>query len=227
MTMRYTPFLALALLAAGMAPAAAVEADKPHQLVDEAVVTVETLLRDKQIGPNLASALAKARGVLIVPALIKGGFIVGGAGGSGVLLARMADGGWSSPAFITIGEASIGLQIGGSVSEVMLVVNTEKGLNSILRRKLTLGANVEIAVGPIGAGMGAQTTAAVGADVWTYARSRGLFAGGAFDGAYIEPREDWNLIYYGQRVGSKDITTNPSINNPHAKALRDALARPR
>ncbi len=227
MTMRLTPLIALALLAAGMAPAAAVEADKPHQLVDEAVVTVETLLRDKQIGPNLASALAKARGVLIVPALIKGGFIVGAAGGSGVLLARMADGGWSSPAFITIGEASIGLQIGGSVSEVMLVVNTEKGLDSILSRKLTLGAEVEIAVGPIGAGMGAQTTAAVGADVWTYARSRGLFAGGAFDGAYIEPRDDWNLIYYGQRLGSKDITTNPSINNPHAKSLRDALARPR
>ena len=227
MAMRLTVPIALALLAASLSPAAAVDADKPIQLVEDAVITVETLLRDENLGGNLANALDKARGVLIVPALIKAGLIIGGAGGSGVLLARAADGGWSSPAFVTVSEASIGLQIGGSVSEVMLVVNTEKGLNSILRRKVTLGADIEVALGPMGAGIGAQTTPAVGADIWVYARSRGLFAGGALDGTYIEPRDDWNLIYYGQRVGAKDIATNPSIVNPHAQPLRDALAKRR
>ncbi len=227
MTMRLTVSIALALLITSLTPVAAVEADRPQKLVTDAAITVETLLRDENLGGRLAFALEKARAVLIVPALLKGGFILGGARGSGVLLARTADGGWSSPAFITVGKVSIGLQIGGSVSEVMLVVNTEKGLNSILRRRITLGADVEIAVGARGAGIGAQTTPAVGADIWTFARSRGLFAGGAIDGAYIEPRDDWNLIYYGQRVGAKDITTNPSIVNPQANALRNALAKKR
>jgi len=225
MIMKLTIPIALAFFIASAKPVAAVDADEPHQIVDKAVITIAALLGDENYGNILAVALNNAHGVVIVPSLIKVGFIVGRGGGSGVLLARTADGGWSSPAFVTLGQASIGLQIGGSVSEVMLVVNTVKGLNSILHRKVTLGVDIEIAVGHMGAGLGAQTTVERGADVWTFSHSSGLIMGAAFDGTYIEPRDDWNFIYYGQRVSSKDIATNPNIVNSHAQSLRDALAK--
>lgn len=225
MIMKLTIPIALAFLMASAAPVAAVDADEPHKIVDEAAITLATLLNEENLGGPLDAALKNAHGVVIVPSLIKVGIIVGRGGGSGVLLARTADGGWSSPAFVTLGQASIGLQIGGSVSQMMLVVNTVKGLNSILHRKVTLGVDVEVAVGHVGAGLGAQTTVERGADVWTFSRSSGLIIGAAFDGTYIEPRDDWNFIYYGQRVGSKDIATNPNIVNSHAQSLRDALAK--
>jgi lipid-binding SYLF domain-containing protein len=204
---------------------AAEDADRPQQIVNEASTTVDVLAKDDSIGPHLIGALRKAKGVLVIPSLLKAGFIIGAAGGSGVLLGRYGDGGWSAPSFITMGEASIGLQIGGSVSEVIFVINSEKAMMAIMDSKVTLGADLEIAVGPIGANIGAQTSLAAGKDVWVFARSQGLFAGGAFDGAYLEPRNDWNNLYYGEPVQARAITTSPTITNPGADALRRALAR--
>jgi lipid-binding SYLF domain-containing protein len=224
---RHINALSAAIFALAMAAgeAFAEDADRPQQIVNEATSTVGVLTSDENMGTHVVNALRNAQGVLIVPTLIKGGFIIGGAGGSGVLLARREDGSWSPPAFITMGEASLGLQIGGSVSEVMFVINTDKAMQAIMNSKVTLGADVEVAVGPIGANIGAQTSMAAGKDVWAFARSQGLFAGGAFDGAYLEPRNDWNALYYGQPVEAPEITTSPTIANAQADGLRQALAQ--
>ena len=219
-------FVALTMTFGGLRVGAE-DADRPQQIVNEASTTVDVLAKDENIGPHLIGALRNAKGVLVIPSLLKGGFIIGAAGGSGVLLGQYGDGVWSAPAFITMSEASIGLQIGGSVSEVMFIINSDKAMKAIMDSKVTLGADLEIAVGPIGANIGAWTSLAVGADVWVwvFARSQGLFAGGAFDGAYLEPRNDWNRLYYGETVESRAITTSPAITNPGADALRQALAR--
>ena len=206
--------------------AQAADADRPQQLVNEARTTLDSLNKDSNISPNLKLALVKAKGVLIVPSFIKGGFILGGAGGSGVLLARLPDGNWSAPAFITMGEASIGLQIGGSVSEFVFVINNDKALDAVISKKVTFGADIELAAGPFGANVGAQTSMSAGKDMWAFARSQGLFAGGALDGAYIEPRNDWNALYYSQKLEARQIIAAPVIaNNRDADELRATLAR--
>lgn len=217
---------AVAVFAVASFAAQAADADRPQQLVNEARTTLDSLNKDSNIGPNLKSTLAKAKGVMIVPSFIKGGFIVGGAGGSGVLLAKLPDGSWSQPAFITMGEASIGLQIGGSVSEFVFVINNDKALEAVISKKVTFGADVELAAGPFGANVGAQTAMSAGKDMWAFARSQGLFAGGAFDGAYIEPRNDWNALYYSQKLEARQITSAAAIGNMHdADELRATLQR--
>jgi SH3 domain-containing YSC84-like protein 1 len=217
---------AVAIFAFASFAAEAADADRPQQLVNEARTTLDTLFKDGNIGPNLKSALTKAKGVMIVPTFIKGGFIVGGAGGSGVLLAKLPDGSWSQPAFVTVGEASIGLQIGGSVSEFVFVINNDKALDAMITKKVTIGADLELAAGPFGANIGAQTAMSAGKDIWAFARSQGLFAGGAFDGAYIEPRNDWNALYYLQKIEAKQITATAVVGTMHdADELRVSLQR--
>lgn len=217
---------AVALFAVVGFAAQAADADRTQQLVNEARTTLDTLNKDTYIGPNLKSALANAKGVMIVPSFIKGGFIIGAAGGSGLLLAKLPDGSWSQPAFITMGEASIGLQIGGSVSEFVFVINNEKALEAIIAKKVTFGADIELAAGPFGANMGAQTAMSAGKDMWAFARSQGLFAGGAFDGAYIEPRNDWNALYYAQKLDARQIVSGTGLGAMHdAEELRATLKR--
>ncbi len=215
----------LSAVALGGVNVNAEDVDRPQQIVNEASTTVEVLTKDENFESALVGALRNAKGVLVIPSLIKGGFIVGAAGGSGVLIGKYADGTWSAPSFITMGEASVGLQVGGSVSEIMFVINSDKAMQAIIDSKVTLGADVEVAVGPIGGKIGARTSLAVGTDVWAFARSQGLFLGGAFDGAYIEPRNDWNKLYYGEAVEAREITKSPLITNAGSDALRQALAR--
>lgn len=217
----FAPALALLVLIAG--PAAAVEADRPQELIDEAKIAVSVLARDENMGDDVKSAIRRAHAVIIVPSLIKGGFILGGGGGSGVMLVR-TDAGWSAPAFVTMGEASIGLQLGASISEVLFTVMTEKGKAAMLDDKVRFGADIEAVAGPVGASRGAGSTTELAADIFTYAAGQGLFIGGAFESAYFEKRDDWNTLYYGQNVSAEQIVADPAITNPGADALRAALA---
>ncbi len=194
-------------------------------LLAEAEVALAALRKEPNIGDNFKSALARARAIYIVPELIKGGFIFGGEGGTGVLLARRPEGGWSAPAFIVMGGATIGLQIGGQVSQVAFTIMTDDGLAAILNNKVKIGADLSVAVGIRGAGTEAATTTAVGADMYQFALSKGLFGGGTVDGAVLEPRDSWNAaIYGGQYKTARDIVTDRSLNPPEADNLRAALA---
>lgn len=207
------------LLVSIAAPALAQEVSDEQNLVNKAQQTLQTFAAD----PDMAwfrNHLRDAKGLFIVPNVVRGGFIFGGSGGSGVLLTRDGrTGEWSYPAFYTMGSVSFGLQAGVDVSEVALMVMTEKGLDSFLSGSFKLGADVSVAAGPVGAGAAAQT-----ADVIAFSRAKGVYGGLSVSGAVIEPRESWDSAYYGRPVRSVDILVQRSVRNPQADPLRAAVA---
>jgi lipid-binding SYLF domain-containing protein len=163
----------------------------------------------------------KAKAVLIVPRLIKAGFIIGGSGGSGTLLALDdKTGTWSYPAFYTMGSGSFGLQIGGAADQVVLLVMTKKGLDSLLSSSFKLGADASVAAGPTGQGKAAAT-----ADILAYARSKGAFGGLTVEGSVIKIRDEWNKTYYGQTVRPLDILVLHKVVNTQADPLRQAVGK--
>lgn len=200
--------------------ATADEAEDAQRLVDKVRITVDVFRDDPQMGALRALA-RDAKALFIVPQLIKGGFILAGEGGTGILVTRK--GGWSAPAFYTMGAGSIGFQIGGQTSEVVLVLMTDRALDAVLQNKVKLGADVGVAAGPVGGGMETATTTNFRADIYTYAKSKGLFAGVSFEGAVIAERGKMNRAYYGQRVSPEDIVQSRSVDNPGASRLRTSL----
>lgn len=214
--------LAVALLAAPAARAA--DKADAEELVTEAQFTLAKLQKHKDLGPYVKAYLKRAKAVLIVPQLLKGGFIVGGEGGTGVLLARDEQGRWSYPAFYSMGAASFGLQIGGQSSEVLLLIMTGNGLQSILKDMVKIGGELDAAAGPYGAGVDASTTTNLDVDILSYSVAQGLYIGANFEGSVIVPRESLNAAYYGDRVGPDGIVLQGRVANPHADGLRDALA---
>ena len=138
--------LAAALFFASLSSANA--ATEPEEIVEKAALTMEKLLVDPEMS-ELRRYMNSAQAVLIVPRLFKGGLLVGGEGGSGVMLVRGTDGSWSSPAFYTLGGASFGLQIGGSVSEAVFTIMNEGAIDAILANQFKLGADASVAVGPV------------------------------------------------------------------------------
>ncbi|MEE8332465.1 MAG: lipid-binding SYLF domain-containing protein [Alphaproteobacteria bacterium] len=217
--------LLVTLLGFTAAPTAWAASDQ-QALVDKAALTAERLLADPQ-RPTLRKYMARAKGVLVVPSLIKGGFIFGIEGGSGVLLAR-GDKGWSHPSFFTIGAGSIGIQAGIQDAQVMLVIMTDKGLRAVIKRQFKFGVDASAAIGPgdgigAGAGVGSATTAGLGADIYSFSDTRGLFAGASFEGAAVVKREDWNRAYYGDDATTNRIVLEGKAANQGADRLRRAL----
>lgn len=168
------------------------------------------------------SLLREARGVAIIPGIIKAGFVVGGRHGRGVVLVRCQDGGWSNPIFVTLTGGSIGWQVGAQSTDLVLVFKTTRGVERILRNrgKLTLGADLSIAAGPVGREAAAATDAQLHAEIFSYSRSRGLFAGASFEGDALLIDHRGNDCFYGRRgVTPADIITNNGILIP-AVALK-------
>ncbi len=183
--------LAGALVMAPGRPAFANDKQEAAQIVDKARFTLESFTNDSTMGA-FRDLIKKADGVFIAPQVLKGAFVVGFSGGTGVLLVRdKKTGQWSEPAFYTIGEASFGLQAGGQSSEVILLLMTERGINSLLASSLKLGADAGVAAGPFGIGVSAAT-ANLSADILSFSRSKGLYGGVALDGAVVAIREGLN-----------------------------------
>jgi lipid-binding SYLF domain-containing protein len=217
------------LLAAGLcmpaAPARADDQSDAQQLVDKSRVTLEAFVGDKEMGPALKALLQKAKGVLIYPQVLRGAFIFGVSGGSGTLVAQDAQTKkWGGPAFYTIGETSFGLQAGGDASEVVLVALTERGITSLLSTSAKLGADVGVALGPVGAGAEAAT-ANLSADIVSYSRAKGLYAGMSVEGAVVATRGSLNKAYYGQEVSPTDILIRRTVSNPQAVGLIEAVTK--
>ncbi|MGI6657464.1 MAG: lipid-binding SYLF domain-containing protein [Desulfobulbus sp.] len=200
---------------------------QPGAYSESAVLVDRALLvyRGFQSNPDMGwfrSYANQARGILIVPQMLRGGFIIGGAGGRGVLLARdPVKGDWSSPAFYSLGSVSIGFQIGADASELILLVMTDKGLNSLLYTDYKLGADVAIAAGPMGGSAKAQT-----ADILAFGRARGVYGGVSLEGAMVRPLHAWNRQYYNQVVQVYDILISQKWHNPQADPLRAVLPGP-
>jgi len=193
--------------------------DEQQALVDNANASAKRFSAD----PDMAwfrDHLDDAEGVLIIPTSIKAGWIIGGSGGSGVMLARRPDIEWSYPAFYTMGSVTFGLQIGGEVSEIVLVIMSKAGRDAMLTNEFKLGADISVAAGPVGAGAKVQT-----ADVLAFSRTKGgLYGGLNIEGAVIATRESWNRSYYGEGVRAIDILVTGTASNPGADALRQTVA---
>lgn len=217
---RLAGLLATLLTLIGLSAPAAALTDQ-EQLVERARLAVTSMMSSEDY-PALAAYLRHARAALIVPELYKGGFIIGAEGGYGVLMVHYEGGGWSYPVFMSVAGGSVGLQIGGQVSELVLAVMTEEGLQSIFNRSATFGADANIAVIGMGAGLEARTGLYANADMYAFARNQGLFAGGALEGSVLTTMDEWNFRYYGQGALPNAIL-NGQVGNPHADMLRAAM----
>ena len=210
----------LALLVVLALPALAGDkADDAKQTVEAARATLKNFLSDPDM-TWIRDHFGAAKAVLIIPTLGKGGFIVGGSGGVGVLLTRDAKGRWSQPAFYRMGSVSIGLQAGGSSSEVLLFVQSQKGVDSFLSSSFKLGADASVAAGPVGQGAKASTS-----DILSFSRSKGAYLGASFEGSSINPSEELNKAFYGKEASPVDILVRGSVENKLADGLRMDLAK--
>ncbi len=223
--------MVLALFVTGMffvydTPAQASNREQVQLLVDRAQITLQEFMND----PNYAwlqDHIRDARGVLIFPQIIKGGFIWGGSGGTGVFMARdPRTGNWSDPAFYTIGSVTFGLQIGGEASQVVMLAMTQKAVDSLLASSVKLGGDVSVAIGPVGGG--AQANAgipSVTADFISFAKSKGLYAGLNLQGSVVAVRNGLNDAYYGKEVRPADIIVAHAVSNRGADELRAILRK--
>lgn len=140
--------------------------------------------------------LHRAKGLVVIPTFYKGGFIIGASGGKGVMLARdRGNGEWLGPVFYSVGGVSLGLQVGGQSSDIVLMIMTDKGLDAMLSTKVQLGASASIAAGPVGKGAEAGLV-----DVYSFARSKGAFVGVSLEGAVMTTSDKRNAAYYGEAV---------------------------
>ncbi|MBA4357562.1 MAG: lipid-binding SYLF domain-containing protein [Humidesulfovibrio sp.] len=215
---------ALGLLAGCYGAHNAPTPDSPHYeqgLVDKAAAVVRGMRKDPAFR-HIEVYLKNAKGVLVLPSVIKAGFIYGGQGGNGVLLARAADGAWSAPAFYTLGGGSIGLQIGVQEAAIVLVFMNDKAFLSAIDTGLTLGADATAAAGTAGITGEVATTHAF-KDVYYFADVGGLFAGVSLEGGVIHVRENMNKAYYGQMLTPRQIVLERKADARGAIMLKDAL----
>jgi lipid-binding SYLF domain-containing protein len=187
-------------------PVFAADKQKDEDTLRRANLLLQDMLNSKDISPTL---LSKASCVLLLPGVKKFGFGVGGSGGRGPLLCRTGqnfNGKWSAPAMYSVGGMSAGLQVGGSSSDFVLLLMTEKVVNQILNGKTKMGTDATAAAGP-----GATAASASDADILTYGRAKGLFAGVSLGGSTVEPDNDANSRLYGKTLTATDIVRGTDV----------------
>jgi SH3 domain-containing YSC84-like protein 1 len=218
-TRRTALFFIGATLLAGCATRP-VPSSEPDALVESARTTLSNFIRDPS-QTWIQQNLNRSRAVLIAPQIVRAGFVIGGSGGRGVLVAR--DGStWSGPAFYNLATASVGFQAGVDVSEAIIVVMTEKGLNSLLSNSFKMGGDASIAAGPVGASAGSTVTA----DLITFTRAKGVYGGLNLDGTVVTPNVAWNDAFFGgNNLLPPDILIRKTVVSPKARPLLAEIAQ--
>ena len=210
--------MVLAGCAEGQKPAGSVA---EQGIVDKALVTFRAFDADKDM-EWFHQNLKECKALLIVPNMLKAGFILGGSGGSGVLVARNEKtGDWTQPAFYTLGSVTLGLQIGGESAEVIMMIRTQKALDTLYTTEFKLGGDTSVAAGPLGVGAKSVVTA----DIVSFSKSKGLFAGLNLEGALVKVSADSNRAYYGKEVSPLDIIVKNAVSNPGSAGLREQLKK--
>jgi lipid-binding SYLF domain-containing protein len=203
------------------AAAAGTETEK----IDVAVEVLEQNLTipERGIPPQL---LKSAEGIAVIPGVLKVGFVVGGRYGTGVVMVRK-EGGWSPPVFISLTGGSLGWQIGAQSMDLILVFKTPRSVEGMMRGKVTLGADAAVAAGPVGRQVGGATDAALKAEIYSYSRSRGLFAGVSLEGSVLQIDDEANAAFYGREgIRAREIFAGKGIVLPPAAVkLHNALLR--
>ena len=223
-TIMRTYLNSLLLLPFLLASASALGATKEESRVADATDVVDQLLRipEQSIPPSL---LSRAYGIAVIPNMIKAGFVVGARHGKGVLVVRQPDNSWSNPAFVKFTGGSIGWQAGAQSTDIILVFKTRKGVDGISNGKLTLGADASVAAGPVGRHTEVATDLKFKAEVFSYSRSRGLFAGVALEGAGLTMDRKSNAAFYGsssitpEQIFSSTGNIAPTVANNFVQVL--------
>ena len=207
----------VALFFSVFSPAHAGREEKARLTVTEAAESVRYFTEDRNYRQlwNLAN---DAEAMIVIPRSVKAGFVFGGSGGNGVMLARGKDGQWSQPTFLRISSFSFGLQAGAEVSEIVLLVMTRRGVDQLLGSSVKLGADISVAAGPLGGGGKAQTT-----DILAFSRGQGLYGGVSVEGGVLKVNHKWNKAYYGKKVSPTDAIYLGKARNGHSNPLRNAV----
>jgi lipid-binding SYLF domain-containing protein len=213
----------MALLFGGVA-AWADDAQDARQLVEKAKLAVEQFQTDPNM-EGFRDLAKKAKGMFILPQMVRAAFIFGASGGSGVLVARDEKAAqWRGPAFYTLGGASFGFQAGADAAEVIILAMTERGVTKLLSPQVKLGADISVAAGPVGGGA-AAATAGLSADLISYSMAKGLYGGFSVDGSVAGVRTALNEAYYGKAVSPTDILIRGAVKNPQADELIGMVAK--
>lgn len=224
---KISSIIALAVFAVMLTLSAAHAASsKETGKINDSIEVIEQIMGIPESGiPQ--EILAKAQGIAIIPGVIKAGFILGGRYGTGVMLIRNTEGVWSRPAFISIGGGSIGWQVGVQSIDIILVFKSRKGVENMMRGKFTLGADAGVAAGPVGRRVEAGTDVQLKAEIVSYSRTRGLFAGLSLEGASLQVDDSANEAFYGAKASEvRDIFTSKELTTPApTEKLREALRR--
>ena len=218
-------FVAVVILAASHALVAQPASDEARRVTDAATVLEEIMAASDKAVPR--AILEKAEGIAVFPSLIKGGIVVGAQRGRGVLSVRdKKTGDWSSPAFLTITGGSIGAQFGAQAIDLVLVINNQRGLEQLVKNQFKVGADAAVAAGPVGRDASASTDIQLRAQILSYSRARGLFAGVTLNGSTIRQDRDANERYYGTAYRTSQIVFDGLGGSPDPVAQwRDTLAK--
>ena len=197
--------------------------DKLKGRIDESATVLTELhsAPDKDVPQDLWD---RATCVIVIPSVKKAAFVFGGEYGKGLMSCRKA-GGWSAPVFMQLQKGSWGLQIGAQSIDLILLVNNERGMKKLLGNKVTLGAEASVAAGPVGRDARAATDAQMNAEILSYSRAQGLFAGINLSGGVLKPDGDDNKDLYGKKVTAADVLTGPTQPPGAVAAFMKALVR--
>jgi lipid-binding SYLF domain-containing protein len=216
--------LGVSILALGATTVRADDAQDARQLVERAKLTVEDFRTDPNM-EGLRDLAKRARGMLILPQMVRAAFIIGGSGGSGVLVARDAQGTpWRGPAFYTVGGASFGFQAGADAAEVIILAMTERGVTKLLSPQVKLGADISVTAGPVGVGA-AAASAGLSADLVSYSMAKGLYGGFSVDGSVVGVRASLNHAFYGAPTTPADILVKGAVKSQEAAPLLEAVTK--
>jgi lipid-binding SYLF domain-containing protein len=187
------------------------DSDEARRVRESATIFGEIMAAEDKAIPQ--AILEKAEGIAIFPGTLRAGFVVGGTRGRGIISARN-DSRWSAPAFLTLTGGSFGLQIGGQAADIILVINDRRGVENLVSNQFKLGADAAVAAGPVGRDAQAATDLQLRAQILSYSRARGLFAGVTISGSTVRQDRDANERFYGKRLETKDIVFGSAPGNP-------------
>src|ERR1700744_5077222 len=196
-------FILPVLLSVAIVMASATDASKEAERIHSAVDVLHEFGKMKESIPH--DLISEYKGIVIIPRLINAGFVVGAKRGRGVAIVKLPDGRWSDPVFVTITGGSIGAQIGVQSVDLVLVFRHKGMLNKVKNGDVTLGGDISVAAGPVGRSSSANTDYELKAEVYSYSRSRGLFAGISLNGTSIAIDKDANHNFYGDHMSATEI----------------------
>ena len=199
-------------------------ASRSERLVEQSRLVLRDFLDDEQY-QRMRVYVQNAYAIVVVPDLLKGGFLAGTERGTALMLVRNpTTGGWGQPAFYDVYGGSLGLQFGVKTSDVVLTIMNEEAVKRLVGSGFKLGADASVAAGRIGSTIGAATTTHFGEDLYVFARDQGLFGGFAIDGSYIAAKNDWNSAYYGRPVEPWEVMSDFNvISGTEVASLHDTL----